>query len=380
MRQYLRQFFSSRSLTSRNSCPLAFILLSPLLPLGQAAPGADTTGWEKIQLAGDTMCADGSPYSIFVHRGGSGKLVLDFMGGGACWNAATCDAPNPTYSKKVPDIIGQWLPDADGIYDRTRSENPFRDDTHVMIPYCTGDIHWGTADHVYSRGNSPKSAIHHRGAINAKAAIDQTLSQIVSDPSQIFVTGCSAGAYGAIWWTPYIRKQAPLSKMIQFADSGAGIMTEQFRQDGLKNWSIERSLPRWIPGLDLDATEVLELSIPKLYGAISQELTNVRFSEFNSLNDIIQKYFFKSMGGDQHAWSGNLRQGMNETVTKTQDFTYYISPWDAHCIIPYQDFYGETRNTHQSQTFPAWFDSMLNSSAPINEPCTGCTEELGRGI
>jgi Pectinacetylesterase len=379
MRQNFRQRFNFSSLNSRSACPLAFILFSQLLPVAPEALGADSSGWEKIQLAGDTMCSDGSPYSIFVHRGTSGKLVLDFMGGGACWNAATCDAPRPTYTRKVPDVIGQWLPDADGIYNRNRSENPFRNDTHVMLPYCTGDIHWGTADRAYSQGHSPKSMIHHRGAINAKAAIDQTFAQIVTDPSQIFVTGCSAGAYGAIWWTPYIRQQAPRSKIIQFADSGAGILTETFRQDGFKNWNIERSLPRWIPGLDLDATEVLKISMPQLYGAISKELSNVRFSQFNSLNDIIQKYFFKTMGGDQHAWSGKLRQAMNETVTNAQDFTYYISPWDAHCILPYQDFYGETRNALQSQTFPSWFDSVLNSEAPINEPCAGCTEELGRG-
>ena len=362
---------SAWTLRSRNY-PIALCLYSVLSP---AALGADASGWEKISLAGETMCADGSPYSIFVHRGSSNKLVLDFMGGGACWSAETCGAINATYSRKVPDVIGKWLPSADGIYDRTRSENPFRNDTHVMVPYCTGDVHWGSDDHLYNSPNTGNTLIHHRGAINAKAALDQTLAQLATNPSQVFVTGCSAGAYGAIWWTPYIKKLFPQSKMIELGDSGAGILSEAFRRNGFQNWKIERSIPRWIPGLDLADDEVLRVTMPQLYGAISKELPNVRFSQFNALNDIIQRYFYKEMGGNQFTWSGQLRQGMNESGTLSRDFTYYISPWDTHCIIPYAEFYGDARTPQQNQSFPAWFDSVLNSNTPINEPCADCAEE-----
>jgi Pectinacetylesterase len=339
------------------------------------AYGADSTGWEKIPISGDALCADGSPYSIFVHRGHSGKLVLDFMGGGACWSAETCTAPNATYEKSVPDVIGQWLPDAGGIYDRTRAENPFRDDTHVMIPYCTGDVHWGSSDTDYRVTADSTKTIHHRGAINAKAAIDLTLSQIVPDPTQIFVTGCSAGAYGSIWWSPYIKQQSPHSKLTQFGDSGAGILTDQFRNDGFSNWHIERSVPRWIPGLDLNQSDITQLTMPQLYSAIAHELPDVKFSEFNALNDIVQRYFYKTMGGDQHIWPSQLRQTMNATSTSSSNFSYYISPWDTHCILPYEDFYGQARSIVGEQAFSAWLQTVLNGGASVNEPCTACAED-----
>lgn len=380
MRQVRQSFFMSRRAISQLVFPSSFFLFSAVsLP----AMGADTAGWEEIPIGGDAMCSDGSPFSIFVHRGGSGKLVFDFMGGGACWDAATCNAVNATYSKKVPDVIGKWLPEADGIYNRNRSENQFRDDTHVMIPYCTGDVHWGSADHVYTTNasisdgskNSPKTMIHHRGAVNAQAAIDHTLSQIITNPSRIFVTGCSAGAYGAIWWTPYIRRQSPWAQIIQFSDSGAGILTPEFRHTGFKNWEVERSLPRWIPTLDLDAVAVLDLTMPQLYSAISSVNPTIRFSQFNALNDIVQRFFYKSMGGDQHEWSGRLRQEMLTSRATSLNFSYYISPWDSHCIIPYADFYGESKSELQGQTFPSWLNSVLYSPLPISEPCIGCAEE-----
>jgi hypothetical protein len=36
------------------------------------------------------VCSDGSPYRFYVSPGDPKKVVLDFQGGGACWDAATC--------------------------------------------------------------------------------------------------------------------------------------------------------------------------------------------------------------------------------------------------------------------------------------------------
>ena len=46
-----------------------------------------------------------------------------------------------------------------GFYDHDNAENPFKDWYHVIIPYCTGDIHWGDAVTTYNEGMSSEVTI-----------------------------------------------------------------------------------------------------------------------------------------------------------------------------------------------------------------------------
>jgi hypothetical protein len=45
--------------------------------------------WKAVEVPGG-VCSDGSPYRLYVSPGDPKKVVLDFQGGGACWDAATC--------------------------------------------------------------------------------------------------------------------------------------------------------------------------------------------------------------------------------------------------------------------------------------------------
>ena len=62
----------------------------------------------KPVLQGDTVCARGTPYAFYFRRGagtiGAGsKLVVEFEGGGACWNARTCGIAGGTFKETVED-------------------------------------------------------------------------------------------------------------------------------------------------------------------------------------------------------------------------------------------------------------------------------------
>ena len=115
-----------------------------LLILALLAPtGAFAQEWETVVPGGDTICSDGSPYRFFIRRGDPAKLLIEFEGGGACWNGTTCDAD--IYSKAVTSDpeTARKSGQLQGIYDRTNPSNPLKDFTHVYIPYCTGDAHMG---------------------------------------------------------------------------------------------------------------------------------------------------------------------------------------------------------------------------------------------
>jgi hypothetical protein len=57
--------------------------------VGQAAVQAQ--GFERIQPPADagTGCGRGAPYSFFFRPGTVNKVVIDFEGGGGCWDALT---------------------------------------------------------------------------------------------------------------------------------------------------------------------------------------------------------------------------------------------------------------------------------------------------
>ena len=57
---------------------------------GPAEPDVEPTmpelaeGWTQIEPGGDTICSRGTKYFFMVRKGSVNKVVIDFMGGGAC--------------------------------------------------------------------------------------------------------------------------------------------------------------------------------------------------------------------------------------------------------------------------------------------------------
>jgi len=75
------------------------------------------------------------------------KLVVDFDGGGACWNDGTCSQPsNPENEFTGVYVDGVYGSPADfgleGIFDRKNPANPFRDRVSRLTS-PTADLHLG---------------------------------------------------------------------------------------------------------------------------------------------------------------------------------------------------------------------------------------------
>ncbi|MBP9707042.1 MAG: hypothetical protein KBD78_05315 [Oligoflexales bacterium] len=138
----------------------------------------NTFPWKEYKPGGDTKCAHGEEFSFFVHHGDPSRLVLDFFGGGACWNGENCKEGSKIYSKSVNDWSKRKKA---GIYDHQNPNNPYKDWTHVLVPYCTGDIHWGEADTYYEDKKGKQYLVHHRGATNVKAVLKWAEHEIQLD-------------------------------------------------------------------------------------------------------------------------------------------------------------------------------------------------------
>jgi len=292
-------------------------------------------GWQQIKPGGDTLCARGSDFSFLVHRGDPQKILVSFAAGGACWDEFTCDSDQiftDTAEKTFRQVDRQA-----GVYDLNNKNNPYKDWTQVFIPYCTGDVHMGGGDSIYTRPDKTTFKIHHRGGINTKTAL-KWLQENYKSAREVNIDGCSAGSYASILWTPAVSEAYPQAKIFQFGDSGAGVTDELF----VSQWQLDQNLPAWIPALDPARIDWKKLNIVEIYSAIAKYYPNIRFSQFNHHKDRIQILYYAAFGGNGLDWSSRMFNNMENTINMAANFKYFVAPGKEHCSMNSSSFYSTT--------------------------------------
>lgn len=367
----------------------------PTQPVQPTFPeGLEAGTWNIIEPGGETICSDGLEYAFYVYPGTINKVVVDFEGGGACWNGVTCGAPGTFYQPSVPPLEGR-VEGVSGLYERDNPNNPTKDWYHVFVSYCTADVHLGDATQTYATPDGDKT-IRHNGQNNVSAVLEWVYEGF-SAPEDILVTGCSAGAYGAALYTPFLAEHYPNADVTELGDCGAGIIPPSFAtaEDGLKRWSIGAVLP---DGVDVSAG-IPATFLADAYVAIGQAHDNVTMAQYNSYLDETQIRFYAVQAGlditDEAdaqqaaaAWTSGLvssLQAINGGLPG--QFSSYLSLLDddndltngtLHCILLRPEFY--TLNTGGTP-FVTWLGSLLNDDAPppsVTPPTTGLP--FGQGV
>jgi hypothetical protein len=323
---------------------------------------ADT--WTEIKPGGDSLCSRGTPYSFWVRPGKVNRLVVEFIGGGACWNQVTCSIAGQIFSPDVEDLRSAIEKNQPvGIYDHDNPDNPVADWHHVIVPYCTGDIHWGNADVDYGNGVS----IHHRGAANARAVLDWVYGNY-DGPESVLVAGCSAGSYGSAMWAPYVAEHYKQSKLVQFGDSGAGVVTKQFFEESFPKWNAEEAFPTWMPELDPSQVDATTLTLPDLYATMAVHYPEHRFSQYNTNNDKNQRFYYEAMGGKGSEWSAKMYASLAEIEQRAPAVGSFVAPGDQHCILGFENFY--TVNAGGVRLVD-WLREALAGNEPKDVACAG---------
>ena len=334
-------------------------------------------GWNKIEPGGESVCSRGDDFAFAVRKGTTNNIVIDFIGGGGCWDEFTCGLADASFTDNVgwvDDIVGEPVAgDVEGIYDSFNEQNPFRDDHHVLIPYCTGDVHWGHTTTVYGEGTPSEVTINHMGGVNAQAVLDWIFENY-TQPDNIFMTGCSAGAYGSIMWAPDVLENYPDATFFQLGDSGSGIVTDSWFQDTFPSWSPEPSFPAHIPTLDPATNALIDQGTDYLYTEIANYYPDSRFSQFNAYSDTVQVLYYQMMGGGESSqeWTDQMLESTDAIVDNTSNFSHYVSGGDRHCIIGSNDFY--TLETNGVKLLD-WVEEVRTGQLPDEVICTDCLTE-----
>jgi hypothetical protein len=363
-----------------------FTTISPLQHPGQQ--------YEGSQL--HPICAFNTPYHFFVKRGSVNKLVMYYQGGGACWDYLTCSVIG-TFDKEVIPTNGVCqggsndgelcdaladCPDqgggtscgggsdnpnhtTTGFGDLTNPNNPFKDWNIVFVSYCSGDIHFGDALRSYN-GNLTR----HRGWHNARTA-EKWAREHFLNPEEVFVTGSSAGAYGAFFNAPLHHEVWPQSKFTVLADAGNGIITPDFIEDKFPTWDFVAHLPDNIPGVLESITD--NTGIPAFTKAVADFFPDTAWAHYTSSYDGGtggQTGFYNVMLNPNNVtqwlrwwdasceWNDVMRQQAIQTAADVPDnYRYYIGTGSRHTMYGSNKVYTDT--TGGVPTIVSWINSML---------------------
>ena len=319
-----------------------------------ALPGAEalTEGWNRIDVPG-AVCAQGSPYAFFARPADPTRLLIYFQGGGACWDRATCGNYGP-YDKDVTDAESEI--GADGIFDFADARNPLADYTMVVVSYCTGDVHTGNRSETFA--GDPPMTIEFRGYDNATAVLDWAFANYPA-VQQVFVTGTSAGAYGAAFNAGRIFDAYPDAAHYVLGDAGVGITPEGWH--GFDLWGTLDLMP----GGEEASGNINSL----MYRQIMSDHPEAQASQYTNAADTVQMMFYALMGGCERDWAPAMRAEM-DALDQEERYHSYIAPGTAHGILPAPAFYSMTAD---GVNFRDWLAGWLAGEPVATATCAGCS-------
>jgi hypothetical protein len=197
--------------------------------------GGNTYAWQEIKLAG-TTCGNGSQYKFYVYNNpSSNNLLIEFEGGGACWDYDTCSGragilgaahpngiPDNYISEFQPKYVSPLVNGADpGIPGRAKKDIATKGFDVVYMPYCTGDVHVGNNVVTYTdpTGANPPLTWRHVGFNNTKKALDYLKTRFPT-VNKLLVSGFSAGGVASAAGFYQARRTLLPAKGYMLNDSG----------------------------------------------------------------------------------------------------------------------------------------------------------------
>ena len=181
--------------------------------------------WYRIYPEGFVDANGESTYGSF-QIGTENKLLVFFAGGGLSWNEYTAARQVSLYSKNAAE--GFYMAHVDlfsdlnlnkGIFEDS-DRNPFRNWSKLVLNYNTGDFHVGDGDFPYTALDGSRRVLHHHGFRNYRAVL-QLVKKWIQAPEQLFICGCSGGAFGVSLVSNDLIHQFPkCSDVTCLVDSG----------------------------------------------------------------------------------------------------------------------------------------------------------------
>nr|WP_295899400.1 pectin acetylesterase-family hydrolase [uncultured Bdellovibrio sp.] len=300
---------------------------------------AEARSWEKITIPG-AVCGNGQSYSVFLDRKDTDKVLVEFMGGGACWSEGTCYGDSPLTSLQPLEQAPTSVFANDGM-----ANNPWNRHTALFLPYCTGDVHAG--QHVTSY--KPSVLLYHNGYNNVALTFQYLQQQNIlnfQSAKDVTVWGFSAGALGAflhaVTLEPYLSPSAHKTLIVDSPGLHFG-----------KNFWL-----KFTPALIRDYNEnfrKIDFPFEQDDGFLAPHMgpVFVRYSAWNigilqSTKDLVMSIVFGNISPDAHRQLVLGSSGIAAIAAPFANVKTWIADTTMHTFLfrdssaNYQDMSGET--------------------------------------
>jgi hypothetical protein len=334
--------------------------------------------WSEIALGEEYKCLYDTPYSFFVRPASqpTDELMVYFEGGGACWDAFTCGAVGQFASQyEVNDA--ESLPMSQGLLDFGNEENPVKDYNTVFVPYCSGDVHSGSSTQTFTlptelaTADKTEITVEFNGFNNASGVLEWVYGNY-TEPEQVFVTGCSAGGYGAIFHSANIMNNYTDTRVVMLADASSGVTPKAW--EGLVTWNTFDGMPEFIESLATVTRE--KYSTAYHIQQMAKTFPNNTFAEYNTFLDQVQVGFYAFQTGRvvdasnfaqiAPEWSKGLIENTARLDVTSPNYHWYMAGGTVHCITPLPEAY---TYSVQGVRFVDWVGSLLDGSVSKNPQC-----------
>lgn len=321
-----------------NLTPMAAIALlalsNPALAGTHTPIDEMSEGWNTIAPGGDTMCAMGTPYTFHVKPGTRENVMVFLNGGGACWSGQNCDASvEPTTYVPLAELPHNDPRTRGGAFAQDNAENPFSAWTQVFVSYCTGDVHLGANDKTYTKPDGSEVTIRHRGKANTMSALSWLFDNVKA-PEKVFVSGGSAGAVSSPVYAGIVQEAYPDADVIQFA-GGAGGYRVSGNKDLNEALGIYTDLPEW-PAMQALSAETS--SFDDFYVATATQFPQIKFRQFNTAYDAVQKQFLTLLGSDSEVYP-LLQANLDDLSTEIGNFRSFTASGTFHTLLRFDEMY-----------------------------------------
>jgi hypothetical protein len=334
----------------------------------EAAPPDETAAsvWEKVVPGGDCQCADGSEFAFWERRADPTKVVFFLDGGGACYDATTCAFTGLSNSGEAEydwSIYGEDPARDGGIFDFTRSDNPFRDYSFIFVPSCTGDVHLGDVTREYS----PELTVEHNGYVNGTAALSY-IAENYPDATQVVVAGKTTGSIAAPVYGGLVADRLPDAQVTVFgAQSGQVPDDPEINAEVLGElWGAYDNMPAWEVNEGLTAGD---WGPPRFWIQAGLHDPEIVMARFDYAFDQEAAKSAADLGIDPSELLAVI--DANEAAIEEAGVIQhsYTAPGDGHGIFEYEGFYELEVN---GVALVDWVDALIAGEPLDDVHCDQC--------
>ena len=319
---------------------------------------AETWTWVGFP---DSACGNGAATGIGVNLTTRSTDVLIYMqGGGACWDSVTCGYLHTATATDTGYTASSFAGDGTksaAPFSRATSTNPFKDMSYVYVPYCTGDVHAGDTVTTYPATtvgtvNVPETTVHHKGAANMRAYLAR-LAVTFPNATRVFVSGSSAGAYGAEFNFAAVKAAFPNAEVHVLADCGQMINPSgSLLSTWVSAWNLQ--VPSGCTGCAADFTKYPTW----LFSTYPQS----RFALLAYTQDGTLSQFFGYTGAQ---FETQTRALLTADYDPTSNARYYLVAGNSHVML------GSLNTiTNNNVTLLDWTSAFVSGTgwASVNPP------------